>query len=351
MLRGLIAAGILLSGFGAAAQESTNVQFEQRPNSLIIRAKLYKDDGDRLVETGELVTEQTYVATQGNGIPVNALTLATVCALDYPGVTTCPAVQLAPALPRFFVDKVEGIGVFTITDDSANRRRINRRTGSESAERMSLTFNCTDASCGPSITSGRIVLNKLTGTSPTVFLYTTLGGTVVGTRITVVPGGTNPAGITATKTSGGTVVINLSPAALEGRPAFDGFQIGTGNASTRFTFRLADMSFAQPQPDFVDFGCRIDLAQSDVPDGFKVTLPATSSEKFCPDGNEGVLKLGCSGTIPDYTGGAVTSTAGVVCRISGSQCGLDGVFDADVKSIDVTAGGLATLTCEATIGG
>jgi hypothetical protein len=351
MLRGLIAAGILLAGFGAAAQESTNVQFEQRPNSLVIRAKIYKDDGDRVVETGELIAEEKYFATQGNGIPVTAFTLVTVCALDFPVATTCAASQLSPTLPRFFVDKAEGIGINSASDDSANRRRINRRTGSESAERMSLTFNCTDASCGPSITSGRIILNKLTGTSPTVFLYTTLGGTVVGSRITVAPGGANPAGITATRSSSGTVVINLSPVALEGRPAFDGFQIGTGNASTRFTFRFADMSFAQPQPDFVDFGCRIDLAQTGVPDGFKFTLPATSSEKFCPDGNDGVLKLGCSGTIPDYTGGAVTSAAGVVCRISGSQCGLDGVFDADVKSIDVTAGGLATLACEATIGG
>ena len=111
------------------------------------------------------------------------------------------------------------------------------------------------------------------------------------------------------------------------------------------------MSFARPAADFVDFGCRIDLAQTDVVDPFKITLAATSSEKFCPQNNDGVLKLNCSGKIPGYTGGAVTSTEGVECRISGSQCGFDVIFDANVKSIDVKADGTATLACETAVGG
>ena len=87
------------------------------------------------------------------------------------------------------------------------------------------------------------------------------------------------------------------------------------------------------------------------PDSFKFVLPATSSEKFCPGSTGGTLKLACSGTIPSYTGPAVTSTDGVVCRISGSQCGLSGEFVADTESINVTTGGFATLSCEASVGG
>jgi len=101
------------------------------------------------------------------------------------------------------------------------------------------------------------------------------------------------------------------------------------------------------QPDFVDFGCQIDLAQTGVAPAFKTVLSAVGSEKFCPATNGGVLKLGCSGTIPNYTGDPVVSTTGVVCRISGSQCGLPGEFVATVKSISVATGGFTELSCEA----
>ena len=71
-MRWALAAGVLLSGFGAAAQDGggANVRFEQLPNSLTIRAKIYKNDGDRNIETGEILAEQTFTATQGGGIPV-----------------------------------------------------------------------------------------------------------------------------------------------------------------------------------------------------------------------------------------------------------------------------------------
>jgi hypothetical protein len=106
-------------------------------------------------------------------------------------------------------------------------------------------------------------------------------------------------------------------------------------------------------PDFVDFSCRIDLAQTDVAPAFQFTLPASSSEKFCPQNNGGTLRLSCSGTIPDYDGPPVSGNdeSGVVCRISGSQCGLDDVFTADVSSIEVNDDGFAELTCEAAVGG
>jgi hypothetical protein len=217
---------------------------------------------------------------------------------------------------------------------------------------MSLTFNCTTAACGSSITSARLILNRIDGSDRTVLLYPTIGGKIVpGGRIVINPGGTNIPGVTATF-SGSNLTIDLTEVALAKVPRFDGFQIGGGSANSRFTFRLADVTFAPDEPDFVDFGCRIDLAQTNVPDGFKFTLPASSSEKFCPQNNSGVLNLGCSGTIPSYTGGMVTSVDSVVCRTSGAQCGIDREFEANVKSIiEVLADGTANLECEATVGG
>jgi hypothetical protein len=106
----------------------------------------------------------------------------------------------------------------------------------------------------------------------------------------------------------------------------------------------------EPTADFFDFGCRIDLAQTDVGPAFQFTLPASSSEKFCPDESNGfTLGLSCSGTIPDYEGPPVSGDdeSGVVCRISGSQCGIDAVLTADVSSITINSEGFAELTCEA----
>lgn len=112
----------------------------------------------------------------------------------------------------------------------------------------------------------------------------------------------------------------------------------------------------EPQPDFVDFGCQIDLTQTGVDNAFKTILSATASEKFCPPANSGgVLKLGCSGIIPNYTGGAVVSSESVVCKISGSQCKRPGNWTATVKSISISAGdevtprGFTRLECEATL--
>ena len=104
------------------------------------------------------------------------------------------------------------------------------------------------------------------------------------------PDGANPPGITATLTSG-KATIDLSDEALAGLPAFEGFQIGAGSENARFTFRLAEMTFAQPLPDFVGFGCRIDLRVTTVGAAFKFVLPASSSGKFCPDNNGGKVKL------------------------------------------------------------
>ena len=99
------------------------------------------------------------------------------------------------------------------------------------------------------------------------------------------------------------------------------------------------MTFAQPQPDFVGFGCRIDLRPTSVGAAFKFVLPASSSQKFCPDASSNVLKLSCSGTIPNYVGGAVTATDEVECLISRSQCGDDDVVTATVESIEITPSG------------
>ena len=107
------------------------------------------------------------------------------------------------------------------------------------------------------------------------------------------------------------------------------------------------MTFGQAQADFVDFACRIDLTQSDVAEPFQFVLPASSSEKFCPTAATPVLKLTCTGTIPSYTGGPVSSSDGVVCKISGSQCGINAVLTANVKSIEITNSGVAKLECEA----
>ena len=107
----------------------------------------------------------------------------------------------------------------------------------------------------------------------------------------------------------------------------------------------------EPQPDFVDFGCQIDLTQTDISPPFNTILSAVGSEKFCPQNNGGVLKLGCSGTLPGYEAeGTTTFSGGVVCRISGSQCGLPGVYEASVKSISVGPTGFTQLDCEATPG-
>jgi hypothetical protein len=276
----------------------------------------------------------------------------TVCAYDYPGTQACPPSQLSPILPRFNVDQGEAVGITSAADgNSAFKKRINGFTAADgSTERMSLTFNCTQTACGSSITTARLVLNRIDGSSRTVLLYPTRGGTIVDGPLVVNPGGTNGPGITATF-SGGSSTIDLSEAALADLPPFDGFQIGGGSANTRFTFRLADVTFGPDEADFVDFGCRIDLAQADVDDPFKFTLAATSSEKFCPQNNDGVLKLNCSGKIPGYKGRAVTSTDGVECRISGSQCGYDMIFEADVESIDVKADGTADLACAAQVAG
>jgi hypothetical protein len=106
----------------------------------------------------------------------------------------------------------------------------------------------------------------------------------------------------------------------------------------------------EPQPDFVGFGCQIDLTQTSIAPAFGTILSATGSEKFCPQSNGGVLKLGCSGNLPGYSAESTVVFAGssVVCRISGSQCGLSGEFAASVKSISVGPGGFTRLDCEAT---
>ena len=191
MIRIALAAGVLLAGFGAAAQESggANVRFEQVPNSLTLRAKIYKNDGDRNIETGEILQQQSIVAKQGNGIPTApppvGISIVTVCALDFPTVTTCTGTGLPPSLPRFFVDKGNAIGIKSMPDGTTpNDKRINGlipgATPAASAERMSITFNCTDALCGPRITSGRLILNAISHAPRTVFLYPTQNGTVVG---------------------------------------------------------------------------------------------------------------------------------------------------------------------------
>ena len=255
-------------------------------------------------------------------------------------------------MPRFNVDQGEAIGITSLADgNTASKKRINGGTEAVgSTERMSLTFNCGNAACGPSITSARLILNCMDGSDRTVLLYPTNGGAVLpGGPIVINPGGTNVTGITATF-SGGNSTIDLTEVALANLPRFDGFQIGGGSVNARFTFRLADVTFGPVEADFVDFGCRIDLAQAGLSQPFNVTLPANSSEKFCPQTNDGVLKLGCSGKIPSYNG-AVIVADDIVCRISGTQCGLDREFVASERSIEVLSDGTANLECEATVGG
>ena len=75
-----------------------------------------------------------------------------------------------------------------------------------------------------------------------------------------------------------------------------------------------------PRRDAVGFACGIDLTETSVPADFKYVLTASSSEKFCPNNNGGVLKLKCSGEFPPppspvYTGGAI-NTSEIVCKIA-----------------------------------
>ena len=107
---------------------------------------------------------------------------------------------------------------------------------------------------------------------------------------------------------------------------------------------------AGPAPDFVDFGCRIDRAQTGVSAEFHFTLPASSSEKLCPGDTSNAIKLRCSGTIPNYepTEGSITATE-VNCLVSGLQCGLPrGDYPAQVSAIEIDPSGNVTLSCEAT---
>lgn len=358
MLRLLVGVGVLLASAGAMAQSSgdaggVNVRFLQQQGKLTLMAQMYKNDNDRSVETGEPLAGQTYTPAQGGGIPLSAFTIVTVCALDYPGTPNCPPNQLSPNVPRFYVDKADAIGIVSAADgNTATKKRINSvyTTGApsttQSAERASITFNCTNVDCGPSITSGRIILSRVDGTSRTILLYPTRGGIPLAVPpIAVKPGGSNPVGITATF-SGGTSIIDLAPEALSAYAPFDGFQIGAGSTNARFTLRLADVTFGQTSPDAEGFGCRIDLRQTTVADSFKFVLPASTSEKFCFASNGGTLKLTCSGQIPGYTGGSATNTAESRCEISGTQCGVNTVFDADVHSISISPSGLAELECE-----
>lgn len=104
-----------------------------------------------------------------------------------------------------------------------------------------------------------------------------------------------------------------------------------------------------PNPDAVNFACRIDLTEISPPlaTDFNFIMTATSSEKFCPENNDGALTLHCSGRFPaelGYNGGAV-DTSNINCTISGSQCGDNEEFVADEKSIRISAGGTVDLTC------
>jgi hypothetical protein len=357
MLRLLVGVGVLLASAGAMAQSSgdsggVNVRFLQQQGKLTLMAQMYKNDNDRSVETGEPLAGQSYTPPQGGGIPVSAFTIVTVCALNYPGTPGCPPNQLSPNTPRFNVDKADAIGIASAADGTkSTKKRVNfvYTTGepstTQSAERVSLTFNCTNAECGPSITSGRIILSRVEGSPRVVLLYPTRGGTPLSVPpIVVKPGGSNPAGITATFSSG-TSTIDLYPEALSAYAPFDGFQIGAGNAKTVFTLRLADVTFGQTPPDAQGFGCRIDLRQTPVADAFKFVLPASTSEKFCFASNGGSLKLACSGQIPGYEAGSAISTSDIECEISGTQCGIDTVFDADVHTISISPTGLAELEC------
>ena len=361
MRRLLLAAGLLLVGFDAAATNppagGANVRFEQLPSSLKLVATIYRNDGDRVIETGEVLATQTYTPPQDGGIPLKKFTIVTVCAYDFPSVQACLSSQVAPTLPRFNVNKPDGIGIRSVADGTTTRnKRINGvTTTGASSERMSLQFNCTDALCGSKITSARLVLNYIDGTPRTVFLYPMLNGVVAANPIVIKPGGTMCSGIPATF-SGGNSTINLTAAALASLPPFNGFQLGSGSANLKFTFRSADVTFGPDQPDFVNFGCRIDLAQTNVSPAFQLVLRAGASEKFCPPASSNVLKLRCAGRIPDYTGGTVscdqssTNPACIVeCLVAGSQCGIEGVLPAVVRSIAIAPDGTASLVCEAVV--
>ena len=62
MNRWVLVSGLLLVGTEAAAQAiepgGVNVRFEQVQNKLTIRAQIYLNDGDRVVETSDLPLSQ-----------------------------------------------------------------------------------------------------------------------------------------------------------------------------------------------------------------------------------------------------------------------------------------------------
>ena len=154
--------------------------------------------------------------------------------------------------PRFYVDSQKGTGILSQLDNSAaDRRRITwLNADGSSAERMGITFCYTDG-CERANHRCPHCAGRRQRHTAYCSLYPTNNGTLVNPSaapIVANPGGTNPAGITATY-SGGTATILISSAYLDqwgqanlaGAP-FNGFQIGVGSANLQFTFRSADVS-------------------------------------------------------------------------------------------------------------
>jgi hypothetical protein len=142
-------------------------------------------------------------------------------------------------------------------------------------------------------------------------------------------------------------------------PVSTGFSSGTGG-KYRLVYvagfglpEVLTVTGTVPPPDAVNFSCRIDLTQvgAPLPTDLQYVLTATTSEKFCPDNNGGVLTLKCSGKFPpppqpQYTGSLIDSSAGV-CQISRAQCGINDEVFANVKSIKINpATQLVELSCE-----
>jgi hypothetical protein len=365
----LIAAVVLVAqDYGAPAQAQgllDRVQVVQTSNKSEIVARRYRGDGDGVFETGEpVLATGTYTTTDGGGedsivirpgnVPANP-PIASLSALNFALTDTC---SQPPQPVRFYVGRQKGTGIFSCQDrTTSDQRRINRiMADGGSAERMSITFCFTDG-CDEKITGAQILLDDGNGTPRIVFLYPTNGGALVQpppgrqTPIVVNPGGSNSPGIVATF-SGGRSTITIAPEVFADWPAFNGFQIGSGSANLQFTFRLADVAMASTapprSPDFVDFGCRIDLTQADVPASFQEVVSATNSAKFCPDNNNDALALTCSRQITGLPADEDAATLNTVCKISVLQCGMGGesVRVAQDVKISIDQNGVVTLDCE-----
>lgn len=98
---------------------------------------------------------------------------------------------------------------------------------------------------------------------------------------------------------------------------------------------------------FTRWSCTIDLAEA-IGGDFGPPLPAeistSNTEKQCA-GNSANVKIKCTAQVPGWSLGKKVYH-GFPCQISRTQCGTAAFVLANVTKLDITSGGVATLTCQ-----